>query len=123
MQTKRVEESSGSHDPYNPLPVSISYDSKDLQSCNVFMRRENHTMGNLLKHHLLQDPTLEFVGCGMVHPKVLQAGGIDPNRWSGFAFGLGLDRLVMLRYGVEDVRHFMAGDLRFLRQFQGGLEG
>ncbi len=68
MQTKRVEESSGSHDPYNPLPVSISYDSKDLQSCNVFMRRENHTMGNLLKHHLLQDPTLEFVGCGMVHP-------------------------------------------------------
>ena len=66
---------------------------------------------------------MELLGCGMVHPRVLKAGGIDPARWSGFAFGLGLDRLVMLRHGVEDVRHFMSGDLRFLRQFQGGIEG
>ena len=53
----------------------------------------------------------------MVHPKVLTAGGIDPEAWTGFAFGFGLDRLVMLRYGIDDLRHFMAGDLRFLEQF------
>ena len=66
---------------------------------------------------------MELLGCGMVHPYVLEQGGIDPSVYSGFAFGLGIDRLVMLRHGVEDVRHFMEGDLRFLRQFQGGLEG
>jgi phenylalanyl-tRNA synthetase alpha chain len=60
---------------------------------------------------------IEFCGCGMVHPKVLEAGGIDPEAWTGFAFGFGLDRLVMLRYGIDDLRHFMAGDLRFLEQF------
>ncbi len=60
---------------------------------------------------------IEFCGCGMVHPKVLGAGGIDPEAWTGFAFGFGLDRLVMLRYGIDDLRHFMAGDLRFLEQF------
>jgi len=60
---------------------------------------------------------IEFCGCGMVHPKVLTAGGIDPESWTGFAFGFGLDRLVMLRYGIDDLRHFMAGDLRFLEQF------
>jgi len=60
---------------------------------------------------------VEFCGCGMVHPNVLRAGGIDPDRYSGFAFGFGLDRLVMLRYGIDDLRHFMGGDLRFLEQF------
>ena len=62
---------------------------------------------------------LELLGCGLVHPRVFEAGGVDPALWSGFAFGLGVDRLVMLRYGIEDIRHFMAGDLRFLRQFRG----
>ena len=60
---------------------------------------------------------VEFCGCGMVHPRVLEAGGIDPEAWTGFAFGFGLDRLVMLRYGIDDIRHFMGGDLRFLEQF------
>ena len=60
---------------------------------------------------------VEFCGCGMVHPSVLTAGGVDPERWNGFAFGFGLDRLVMLRYGIDDLRHFMGGDLRFLEQF------
>jgi phenylalanyl-tRNA synthetase alpha chain len=60
---------------------------------------------------------VEFCGCGMVHPNVLRAGGIDPERYSGFAFGFGLDRLVMLSYGIDDIRHFLAGDLRFLEQF------
>ena len=60
---------------------------------------------------------IEFCGCGMVHPRVLAAGGIDSEAWTGFAFGFGLDRLVMLRYGIDDLRHFMAGDLRFLEQF------
>jgi len=61
---------------------------------------------------------VEFCGCGMVHPRVLEAGRIDPERWSGFAFGFGLDRLTMIRHGIDDLRHFMAGDLRFLEQFR-----
>ena len=60
---------------------------------------------------------VELCPCGLVHPKVLEAGGIDPEEWSGFAFGLGLSRLVMLRYGIEDVRHLLGADLRFLEQF------
>jgi len=61
---------------------------------------------------------LELLPCGMVHPNVLRAGKIDPNEYSGFAFGLGLDRLVMMRYGIEDIRHFHGADLRFLQQFR-----
>ncbi len=57
---------------------------------------------------------IELCPCGMVHPGVLRAGGIDPERWRGFAFGLGLSRLVMLRYGIDDVRHLLGGDRRFL---------
>lgn len=60
---------------------------------------------------------LELLPCGMIHPKVLAAGGIDPKEFNGFAFGLGLDRLVMVKYGIDDVRHFHSGDLRFLKQF------
>lgn len=60
---------------------------------------------------------LELMPCGMVHPNVLRAGGLDPEEWSGFAFGLGLDRLVMMRYGIEDIRHMLAGNLRFQQQF------
>ena len=61
---------------------------------------------------------VELLPCGMVHPNVLKAGNIDPDEWSGFAFGLGLDRLVMMRYGIDDIRHFNNGDLRFYEQFQ-----
>jgi phenylalanyl-tRNA synthetase alpha chain len=60
---------------------------------------------------------LELLPCGMVHPNVLKAGGIDPDEYNGFAFGLGLDRLVMVRYAIEDIRHLHAGDLRFNKQF------
>ncbi|WP_291990872.1 phenylalanine--tRNA ligase subunit alpha [Candidatus Accumulibacter sp. ACC007] len=60
---------------------------------------------------------LEIAGCGMVHPNVLRHVGIDPERYIGFAFGMGPDRLTMLRYGVNDLRLFYDGDLRFLRQF------
>ena len=60
---------------------------------------------------------IELLPCGMVHPNVLRAGGIDPEEWTGFAFGLGLSRLVMLRYHIDDVRHLLSGDLRFLEQF------
>jgi phenylalanyl-tRNA synthetase alpha chain len=61
---------------------------------------------------------LEIAGCGMVHPNVLKNGGIDPLRYIGFAFGMGLDRLTMLRYGVNDLRLFFENDVRFLAQFQ-----
>ena len=60
---------------------------------------------------------IELIPCGMVHPNVLRAGGIDPKIYSGFAFGLGLDRLVMMRYKIEDIRHLHSGDLRFSQQF------
>ncbi len=60
---------------------------------------------------------IEFCGCGMVHPRVLRVGRVDPEVHSGFAFGFGLDRLVMLRYGIDDIRHFLGADLRFLEQF------
>jgi len=62
-------------------------------------------------------PWLEILGCGMVHPTVLRAGGMDPEQVSGFAFGMGLDRLAMMRFGIDDVRWMMSGDPRFLQQF------
>jgi phenylalanyl-tRNA synthetase alpha chain len=64
-----------------------------------------------------KDGWLEIGGCGMVHPQVLRNVDIDPTQYQGFAFGMGLDRLAMLRYGVNDLRLFFDGDLRFLRQF------
>ncbi len=60
---------------------------------------------------------VELLPCGMVHPKVLEAGGIDSKEYNGFAFGIGFDRLVMMRYGIDDIRHLHGGDLRFLKQF------
>jgi phenylalanyl-tRNA synthetase alpha chain len=60
---------------------------------------------------------LEVLGCGMVHPNVLRECGVDPERYTGFAFGLGVERFAMLRYGVDDLRSFFDNDLRFLRQF------
>jgi phenylalanyl-tRNA synthetase alpha chain len=60
---------------------------------------------------------LEILGCGMVHPNVLRNVGIDPLEWSGYAFGMGVERLTMLRYGVDDLRAFFENDLRFLEQF------
>ena len=61
---------------------------------------------------------LEISGCGMVHPNVLKASGVDPERYTGYAFGAGIDRLAMLRYGVNDLRLFFENDLRFLKQFR-----
>ncbi|MDC1174862.1 phenylalanine--tRNA ligase subunit alpha [Bacteriovoracaceae bacterium] len=60
---------------------------------------------------------VELLPCGMVHPNVLKAGNIDPEKYNGFAFGLGLDRLVMMKYGIDDIRHLNTGDLRFNEQF------
>ncbi|MFP5458233.1 MAG: phenylalanine--tRNA ligase subunit alpha [Bacteriovoracia bacterium] len=61
---------------------------------------------------------VELLPCGMVHPNVLKAGGIDPEKYNGFAFGLGLDRLVMMRYGIDDIRLIHGADLRFNSQFK-----
>lgn len=60
---------------------------------------------------------VELLGCGMIHPNVLRAADIDPDAYTGFAFGCGVDRLVMMKYGIEDVRHFESARLDFLRQF------
>ncbi len=64
-----------------------------------------------------QSGWVELLPCGLVNPKVLRMSGIDPEKWNGFAFGLGLTRLVMMRYGIDDIRWLQSGDLRFLRQF------
>ncbi|SIO43234.1 phenylalanyl-tRNA synthetase, alpha subunit [Rhodovulum sp. ES.010] len=79
------------------------------------------------------DDWMEILGSGMVHPKVLRAGGIDPDEWQGFAFGMGIDRLAMLKYGIPDLRAFFDSDLRWLRHYgfsaldrptlHGGLSG
>ncbi|WP_406667936.1 phenylalanine--tRNA ligase subunit alpha [Gallaecimonas sp. GXIMD1310] len=61
---------------------------------------------------------LEVLGCGMVHPNVLKSVGIDPEKYTGFAFGMGVERLTMLRYGVSDLRAFFENDVRFLKQFK-----
>ncbi|OUD10122.1 phenylalanine--tRNA ligase subunit alpha [Marivivens niveibacter] len=63
------------------------------------------------------DDWLEILGSGMVHPKVLQNAGIDPNEWQGFAFGIGIDRIAMLKYGIPDLRAFFDSDLRWLRHY------
>ncbi|MGF7046689.1 phenylalanyl-tRNA synthetase alpha chain [Paenibacillus sp. DS2015] len=60
---------------------------------------------------------LEILGCGMVHPKVLEMGGYDPEEYSGFAFGMGVERIAILKYGIDDIRHFYNSDMSFLKQF------
>jgi phenylalanyl-tRNA synthetase alpha chain len=60
---------------------------------------------------------IELLGCGMIHPNVLKAANIDPKVYTGFAFGCGIDRLVMMKYGIEDIRHLESANLNFLRQF------
>ncbi|HEY5549952.1 MAG TPA: phenylalanine--tRNA ligase subunit alpha [Candidatus Saccharimonadales bacterium] len=60
---------------------------------------------------------IELGGCGMIHPNVLKEGGINPSQYTGFAWGFGIERLVMLKYNIEDIRHFESGNLAFLRQF------
>lgn len=64
------------------------------------------------------DQWLELMGCGMIHPNVLRAAGIDPNEYTGFAWGCGIDRLVLMKYGIEDIRHFESAKIEFLRQFR-----
>ena len=63
------------------------------------------------------DDWLEILGSGMVHPNVLRAGGIDPDRYQGFAFGMGIDRIAMLKYGIPDLRAYFDADLRWLRHY------
>lgn len=65
-----------------------------------------------------EDDWLELLGCGMVHPNVLKQAGIDPEEYTGFAWGVGIDRLVLMKYGIEDIRHFESAKLEFLRQFK-----
>lgn len=62
---------------------------------------------------------MELGGAGLVHPNILEHYGIDTERYSGFAFGLGVERIPMMAYGVDDLRYFLENDVRFLRQFSG----
>ncbi len=78
-------------------------------SCPFCQKKGCHVCG--------QAGWIELLGCGMIHPNVLKSAGIDPEVYTGFAWGGGVDRLVMMKYGIEDVRHFQSGKLDFLRQF------
>ena len=60
---------------------------------------------------------MEVLGSGMVHPKVIESCGLDPDEWQGFAFGCGIDRLAMLKYGMDDLRPFFDGDIRWLKHY------
>lgn len=71
----------------------------------------------LKKDDSAEQQWLELLGCGMIHPNVLSAAGIDPEEYTGFAWGNGIERMVMMKHGIEDVRHFESGNLAFLRQF------
>ena len=64
---------------------------------------------------------MEILGCGMVDPNVLQNSNIDPKKHSGYAFGMGIERIAMLKYGVNDLRLFFENDIRFLNQFRSGI--
>ena len=64
-----------------------------------------------------KDKWLEMMGAGLVHPRVLESAGLDASKWQGFAFGMGIDRLIAVKYGLDDIRHLYSGDLRFVRQF------
>ncbi len=63
------------------------------------------------------DKWMEILGSGMVHPNVIRAGGLDPDKYQGFAFGMGIDRIAMLKYGIPDLRAFFESDLRWLRHY------
>ena len=63
---------------------------------------------------------IELIGCGMIHPNVLKLASINPDKFQGFAWGMGIERLVMLKHGIEDIRLFESGKLEFLRQFSVG---
>ncbi len=70
-----------------------------------------------IKSPIVKGGWMEVLGCGMVHPNVIEAAGLDPADWKGFAFGLGVDRLAMIKYGITDIRLLTENDMRFLRQF------
>ena len=72
---------------------------------------------SLKKNDSEEQKWLELLGCGMIHPNVLRSAGIDPEVYTGFAWGNGIERLVMMKHGIEDIRHFESGNLNFLRQF------
>ncbi len=72
---------------------------------------------SLKKNDSEEQKWLELLGCGMIHPNVLRSAGIDPEIYTGFAWGNGIERLVMMKHGIEDIRHFESGNLNFLRQF------
>ena len=91
------------------LPV---HRAKCGSGCNLCTMRRQTAVA-----YVKQTGWLEILGGGMVHPRVLEMGGYDPEKYSGFAFGMGVERIAMLKYGIDDIRHFYNSDLRFLKQF------
>lgn len=109
------------------LKALLDYLLKSLLGADTKVRFRPHYFGytepsfevDLSAKHLpkVNKEWVELMGCGMVDPVVFEGMGYDPNKWSGYAFGLGLERLAMMMYGIDDIRYFYQNDLRFLRQF------
>src|SRR5438309_9607382 len=100
----------GTHSRLRPSYFPFTEPSAEFEVTCIFCRGE----GCRVCSHT---GWIELGGCGMVHPNVLQAGGIDPEEWTGFAFGFGIDRLAQIRHQVDDMRDFLVNDIRFLEQF------
>ncbi len=100
---------------FRPSFFPFTEPSAEIDMSCVFCDEEGVNKGCRVCSHT---GWLEIAGCGMVHPNVLKHVGIDSEKYVGFAFGMGPDRLTMLRYGVNDLRLFFDGDLRFLSQFR-----
>ena len=82
-----------------------------------FVQYSNEAMDQSLRCKVCKSGWLELGGTGMVHPNVLTVGGIDPIQYSGWAFGFGIERVIMMKYGLDDIRNYYSGDIRFLEQF------
>ena len=89
----------------------------EFNGVKVFFAPDNEQLVALALKLCKGEGWIEILGCGMVHPKVLAGCGLDPEKYSGFAFGIGLERIVMRRFAVDDMRLFYENDTRFLEQF------
>ena len=98
----------GSYFPFTEPSIEVD------MSCSCLEKKELQTLGCRLCKYT---GWLEVAGAGMVHPTVLKNGGYDPSEWSGFAFGMGVERPALLKHDIDDIRYFYSNDLRFRQQF------
>ena len=102
---------------FRPSYFPFTEPSAEVDISCMFCKGEGSLANNITCRVCKGTGWLEVLGCGMIAPEVFQAVGYDPNQYTGFAFGMGIERIAMLKYGITDLRMFFENDLRFLRQF------